>query len=464
MIDYREIITSGGDERIKVNEEGLNKYFIDPSKYDGVFNRGSCTCNTLTDIGKEAVKKLLGRLKKNSFEKEILNHHRTLKKLINYKGEDKFYIFFAPSGSDLSYIPLMIARLLHPDKEIYSVVTCPEELGTGSLIALSGKYHFATNQFGEQVEKGAPISSSLKINIKTFPARDENGNIVDHKHGILDTINNNVDKYAVIGNLVIGSKSGIYDNVNIIPDASDKALWVVDLCQLRSAKSLIAELLDLNCMIMITGSKFYQSPPFCGAMLVPKSILDRIENIDKEVLTPFRSVFSKYDMPPEFPEIHNAFRTSENVGLLTRWEAAIAEIKVAAKDSTFRMLSGIHKWNSYIIDKLNAYPDIFDLMPNQELTNKTIISFRVKNKAGEYLNDEELRELYRTIVIGVHTGFTKYNKIIIGQPVKYIDRSFIRLALGSNDLRKLMDNNFDMRDDDRLVEIIKETVIQLFWS
>jgi hypothetical protein len=122
MIDYRKLITSGGDERIGINEEGLNKYFVDPSRFDGVFNRGSCTCNPLTDVGKKSIKRLMNLLKNNSFENEIINHHKTLKKLINYKGEDKFYVFFSPSGSDLSYIPLMITRLLHPDKEIYSVV------------------------------------------------------------------------------------------------------------------------------------------------------------------------------------------------------------------------------------------------------------------------------------------------------------------------------------------------------
>ena len=42
-----EDIVKGGDERISLNQHGLNKYHGNPLIYEGVFNRGSCTMSNL---------------------------------------------------------------------------------------------------------------------------------------------------------------------------------------------------------------------------------------------------------------------------------------------------------------------------------------------------------------------------------------------------------------------------------
>lgn len=71
-----------------------------------------------------------------------------LKSLINEDDKDIFDIFYAPSGSDLCYFPLIFSKLLYPDKDICNLVTCPEELGSGSRLASQGKYYFDLNQYG----------------------------------------------------------------------------------------------------------------------------------------------------------------------------------------------------------------------------------------------------------------------------------------------------------------------------
>lgn len=44
-----------------------------------------------------------------------------------------------PSGSDAEYIPLLIAKTLNEGKQIVSVVSCDEEVGSGTLDAAGGR-------------------------------------------------------------------------------------------------------------------------------------------------------------------------------------------------------------------------------------------------------------------------------------------------------------------------------------
>lgn len=458
-----EKIAQGGDERIRILDNGLNKYYIHPADYKGVFNRGSCTCNPLTAETYQLAEKTLQRFQQEGFSAVRKQQEEELKDLINFGQEDRFEIFFAPSGSDLCYYPLLFSKLIDPQRPVHNILTCPEELGSGSLTASTGQYFFGINQFGEEVDKGAPIGEEYPVSVATFPARDTNGNIIDHRRSLLKEINDKQKDYTVIGNLVIGSKSGIYDNINIIPDAPGDMLWVIDMCQFRAARSLVHELIDLNAMVMITGSKFYQAPPFCGALLVPKDITARFNYYRREDIEPFTNIFSKYDIPECLSELRNHFREYENEGLVLRWESAIHEIKAMSSYKTYTVLSGISKWNDFVVNQLQQYPAHFELMPDQDLTNKTIISFRMKNAEGQYLDDTALREVYKDITLNQHDGFGEATRVIIGQPVKYTDRSFIRLALGAGDLRLLLDTDFDLAKDERLVALIKESLEKLYW-
>jgi hypothetical protein len=101
-------------------------------------------------------------------------------------------------------------------------------------------------------------------------------------------------------------------------------------------------------------------------------------------------------------------------------------------------------------------------MPNMELTNDSIVSFMVLNK-GVALNHSELKLLFDTLVFSEHTGLDGFNKVFLGQPVQYGDRSFIRLAIGSYSVRRqLLNRRFEPKNDLRMIEIIEETVTNLF--
>ena len=215
---------------------------------------------------------------------------------------------------------------------------------------------------------------------------------------------------------------------------------------------------------MLTGSKFYQSPPFCGALLVPKTISSKLKNISNKAIEPFLKIFSTSDISNTHPELRNKFKKNENYGTLLRWEAAISEMKLLSFFGEDMVTSAIDRWNAYVISQLQINSDFFELMPDQQFTNRSIISFNVKHKNGSLLSDDELRVLYMKVCGEERDDFHDFKKIIIGQPVKYDNKSFIRLALGSYNVRMLIANDFDFSLDRKLINIIIQEVKELFWK
>jgi len=460
MSNLAELLIAGGDERILLRENGLNKNFINPANYTNTLFRGSCTCNTLNNESYKHVSDTLAKLSDENFEDEIERQRDAIKRLAGATGKEEFEVFFAPSGTGLNYYSLLFASILNPGKPIHNLVTCPEELGSGTPNAASGKYFSELNQFGESVPKGQDLSQDCDVRPYYFDARDEEGHILNHRAELLNKLTELEDEPSVICNLVIGSKSGIEDNVTIIPRAAGSPIWVIDMCQLRAPSDLVNRLIGLGAMVMITGSKFYQAPPYCGALLVPKSFLENLpKDRDASVYEPFNRIFSQNDIPASLPWMRKHFRKFNNYGLLIRWESAIYEMEQISKVPVEQVIDMANEWHDTIIDLLEENDETFELMPDGDITNKTIISFRVKKSDGSYFSETELRELYKSISLKKHSSLNGCEKLIIGQPVKYLDKAFIRLALGSFSIRKMIDNGIDKDLEAAVIHAIKQEAI-----
>lgn len=453
---FEQLVTQGGDDRLDLRENGYNKYHVCPTEYEGVFNRASCTCSPFSEDGYRAAKSLYDRLDEKTFDEVRRQHELRLKELLNLPGCDRFDVFFAPSGSDLCYYPLLFSQLIHPHRSIFNVITCPEELGSGSNTAFEGKYYSDRNQFGEPTKMGATIDPDLKIACATFAARDEEGHIINHRDEIESIIHEKYYSHSVIANIVIGSKSGIENNTSILANTPEDVLWTVDLCQFRASRVLINGLIGMNACVMLTGSKFYHSPPFCAVLLVPKTVTQRFKPAVDSSVKPFGKVFSAFDIPPEFADIRELLPEFRNYGLLLRWEAALEEMTSFAELDTYAVNRQILQWNQYMVGRMRKSP-YFELMPGQEDTNKTIISFRVKSKRG-YLCHAELAAMYKKLCTQSHDNLQNATRLLFGQPVKYGDQSFVRLALSSTDVRQFVRQGADYTNDDRLIEIIEKYV------
>jgi len=453
-ITVNEQITQGGDRRIHILPDlGTNKYFVNPTNYKGLLNRGSCTCSALNP----ETEALLTDLESADTAHLYKWIRSQLRSLLNFPGEDRFDIFLAPSGSDLTYYPLLFSQILHPDQEILSLVSCPEELGSGTIKAASGKYFMNLNQFDEDIPYGDNLFPDGAVETLKFTARGQDGEILEHKHPILQAITEIQDR-AMIGYLVVGSKSGIENDIDIVREVDKDVMWVVDLCQFRNRKVFVNELLDLGCTVMITGSKFYQSPPFCGALLVPKAMSDKMSKVRDIDYSPYRRLFSQNDIPPRLAELRSKFRPFQNKGLALRWCCALHEMTAFDQIPYEESDELISEWNQISSDAISE-ADNLELMPDQQHTNSSIISFRAKHN-GRYLQPEETQKLFELIVRRKHSGFKKFDRVFIGQPVLYGDKSFIRVALGSYNVRRLILTGADWHNDYHLISLLSDHVPQ----
>lgn len=449
---------TGCDERIYLNEKGETRYGINPLAYENRINRGSCTCGSFNEDNEEEMLELLAQNLESPANYEQLLEAQTaeLKSILNYPNEDKFEVFYAPSGTDLVYLPIIFATILYPDRPILNLLSCPEELGSGTLFAVRGEYHADYNQFEEKVPKGQKVCPCFNIKVLYLDARDMGGNIINHEAYIKEQIDRH-SNYSIIGSLVYGSKSGIQDNLDMIDRFErEDIIWNVDLCQFRHDLSTIHQILDKYGCVMITGSKFYQAPPFCGALLVNKNLMPKLEEGNYEVLPMFKQLLSAYDFPKPMRE-KTGLDMRRNIGLRLRWACFLNERKkfTAISDETVNAI--IERWNNLVRNTLMSF-DEFELMPDQFRTNKTIISFRLK-KNGVYFNQNDLKRIYNELVADEYGEVYNFNRIFIGQPVVYGDKSFLRLAIGSMNIRKFHQNEeMDFEDDMTIIQIIRDKI------
>ena len=458
-----ELLLAGCDERIAIRPEtGANQYHLHPTKYEGLLMRGSCTCGTLTPDGQRSAERFVRDYQAADDASWIRQQTKRMQTLFDGGRGDEFHIYYGPSGSDMMYWPLLMQSMLHPGQTITNIVSCPEELGSGSILAAEGKYYANTNQYGDAVPKGEIVTDSFHVDVQFLPAREVSGHIADRKQAIRDIIAARPGQ-PIVGNLVFGSKSGIKDDLDIIDEFREGVMWVVDMCQFRTHPALVHELLSKGVMLMVTGSKFYQAPPFCGALLVPKFWTELLMGQPAEHLRDYGRLFTAADAPPDLPQLRSIWPDHANAGLRLRWEIALDEMEAYLAIPQEETDALIRRWSRVVIGRL-ALSDRFGMMPDMELTNDRIISFTV-SAGGRELDYDELKKLFDTLVLGEHPSLNGFKRVFLGQPVRYGKRSFIRLALGSYSIRKLMEpNGFGPYNDLHVVDLIERTAIELFES
>jgi hypothetical protein len=451
----RALLASGGDERtIPDPRTGRNRYHLDPFDPDGLLHRGSCTCGTLNEHSMALAQDWLSDATRAPYASIVGQQADRIRSLVHGADNRSIDVYFAPSGTDLSFFPVLFWHLLSPGRPIVNILSCTEELGSGTLLAGTGRAFSHLTQFGETTVPGELLVEGLDATVMPFPARSIDGHIVDRRHAIEQECRS--ERYrSVIGSLVLGSKSGIVDDLEIIDDV-DSVMWTVDLCQFRVDPLLIGNLLTKGAMVMITGSKFFEAPPFAAALLVPRAWTDRLAVVESPEVGGFARMFSAFDLPPELSRIRDVLGERENLGLRVRWEIALDEMEAFAAIPTEISDHAISDWNRNISDRLEASP-CFTLMPDQGRTNPSIISFQVR-RDGIELSHGELEELHRMLVTtpveGLSHGLTR---IFLGQPVRYGDRSFLRLAIGSRTVRQFVsDGPQNYADDHRLISLIEE--------
>jgi hypothetical protein len=99
---------------------------------------------------------------------------------------------------------------------------------------------------------------------------------------------------------------------------------LVDACQFRLSPATLRAYLAQGAMVAVTGSKFATGPAFCGALLLPAATAQAWQGLR---LPASLAAYSAREDWPRGWAARDALDSEANLGLLLRWEAALAEMK-----------------------------------------------------------------------------------------------------------------------------------------
>lgn len=474
--DFEALLTSGGDDRSLINvETGTNKYHIRPQPVDSlhVF-RGSCTGNPPTLRGYSAARKLYDNVLAGCVEdsldqrlRDVFEDQRNrLKDLLNLPEGSE--VILCPSGSDAEYIPLAIARTLHPDAKITNGATQLREVGAGSAPASVGKYFSTHTPLGGKLSEEMEYLTGFEgIDGLAVSAREKDGSVVDSSKAMEEFTESALahGKFPIVHG-VFGGKTGLRDST--MPpslDGGDKSLGVVDACQGRFTPEELQEWLDQDSLVLFTASKFYQAPPFCGAVIIPPTLANKLRKAPAPTPSDFLGVdglggfLTDKEMPPCF-ECWNPLlsqKHANNIGLALRWEAGLKAMEALGAIDDMERREAADDWATKVTDLVSR-----ESLLDPWCVERTIVSIRVaKNDGKGYLKMSELRDLYRWMsmdVSGSVPDATPQEKLVlskpayIGQPVDVSENhGIVRIALGVESLISYFNNRNETLEGDRRV-------------
>jgi hypothetical protein len=99
---------------------------------------------------------------------------------------------------------------------------------------------------------------------------------------------------------------------------------LVDACQFRLSPATLRAYLGAGAMVAVTGSKFATGPAFSGALLLPRALAAAWKG--RSLPGSLAAYSARADWPQGWTA-RAALDADANLGLLMRWEAALAEIK-----------------------------------------------------------------------------------------------------------------------------------------
>lgn len=297
--------------------------------------------------------------------------------------------------------------------------------------------------------KGKRVDPALRVKIQAMSSRERDGRINSSTWSSVFRFLDEHSKASRIVHLVHGSKSGIEDDLALVEAIGDRATCLVDICQFRSSRALVTKLIKQNALVLLTGSKFFQAPPFCGILLVPKSQIERNSLVSKALSGEYSRIFSRYDLPPILRSVNSHFSPLQNIALRARLHVALSEMEEYYSIPECNTQQVIEEWHTSVTTCIHN-SDFLKLFVPNETTTRSIISFRVLSRDQKrFFDGPSLSALHKKLHV---EGVRKLGAITIGQPVSYPGGSFLRLAIGSEDVRNACHKTTAFRADELLVQ------------
>lgn len=470
-------LTEGGDDRLHLSHpEAVNKYYCPPHPVsDTLAVRGSCTCSPPSDDGFDEARNLLRKLWQGqlTYQKSFDNIRLSISNVLACK--TPFEIILHPSGSDAELIPLLVAGIRAKKLGcscIVNIVVAAGEVGSGTAPAAGGRHFSQFTPSGNMVKNGSKLEGFPDVDVIELKARLADGTMASEFDGVVRNVINQVEKEHSLPFFIVhavdGSKTGLrlpsHHAINSWQEKyGERILVVMDACQLRSESDELDWFLRRNSLVLITASKFYGAPGFCGAVLVPDDICAEL----RKSVSPagLRDYLTQFEVPVCITGLHQTLPAGPpNIGLLLRWTCGVTEMSLygrvgeAAKNAIRQWVEGVKALVRHRSPKL----DLIDLHGRNDPEDVTrfgglnsVISIRFLTSCGtRHLDSETLKTLHRLLTIDASAFLPSYAsdedratasfKCLVGQPVKLGTYGVLRLAIGAVLARKIASTTHEL--------------------
>ncbi len=506
-------LTQQGDERLLVDPvTGLNKYGCSPRPRPEAITFSSCTASSVSDFAYREAEELRHRLMKTlvsgllreSYENEMEMVRSRLSRLLDINPTET-EIILCSSGTDAELYPLVFLRT-SPETKVVNIVVAPDEVGSGTVLAAGGRHFSRRAPLGAMMTPGHPVAGlgTETIEVVSIPIRDNGGLSLkpeELKSRIASAVTTAAESAgSVILHIVDNTKTGVVapevDFVLGLQKMVGKKLHVVvDACQFRLEKSNLHRYLSYGFCVLITGSKFFTGPPFCGALLMTSR---GIQCRAGQLPAGFVDYFTQRELPVSLRARAHNLSSERNLGLLFRWAGAMNEMECFYQVPSLQRTQILQAFRSELVKSIQSNPDLHLLEPpsperwhdlDKALwdAQPTIFSFAVQRPNGEakeWLSIEDLRSLYYMLNLDCSAQLSAEaapeerklaaQRCHIGQPVKIthgvgalriacgarlVYGIFYDSSLGQNPLARLSRELADARQ-----VLAKISLILKYWS
>jgi hypothetical protein len=429
------LLASGGDDRLTLDPRtGLNKYGCAPWPRPDVISFGSCTASSLSqgafDAAESARRALLAASLATAPATALAEASEAIGDAIlrHYGVEDLAEAVLAASGTDAALVVTGLLAAEHPGRQSTSILVSPSETGSGVPNAVQGRHFASCSPSGNAVFKGEPIEGLPQgPRLVTIALRDGYGAprpACAIEADCEAAIRAGVAEGQVVLHAMDGSKTGL-----TAPDRAccrrlaglfgDRLDIVIDACQARIEPGMVRWYLAQGFPVLLTGSKFFGAPGFCGAVLFPRARLRRITNAGR--LPAGLAAYAR---------LQGGFGSRRCPGLVLRWTAALHEMTRFAQLDPKDVRARLETIGSSIRAALAA-DDRFALVdaprpPGMGWSDcRSVFTFTVRDGAHP-MPPARLRSLYATLA-------ETDPPCQIGQPVELGTPSLggLRLAIGA---------------------------------
>ncbi len=331
------LLATGGDPRIWPDPmTRRNRYGMTTAPAPQEIAFASTTANTVSEPGYAAAALALERLTapdpaaRLDFQ-DWFDEIRA--RILGCLGVEGAQAILAASGTDAEIVAAGLAASL-TERPLTNILIGPEETGSGAPLAASGRHFADRTALGTLVTPASVIEGLSAYPIETEFVSVRHGNGAPCDAATIDArAAEAVERSLQRGRLAFlhvldSSKTGLSGPTreaarSLVAQAPDRVVAVVDACQLRCSLTQIKRDLEDGFMVIATGSKFAGGPPFCGVVLLPAALADKVE-ADAALAKGLAAYSALLDWPATLrASLDGSAMQRMNIGLGLRWAAAL---------------------------------------------------------------------------------------------------------------------------------------------